>query len=52
MVDENEIVSFSLKLRRKELEEIDLEWRKNMEYRNRSDYIRARLGLEQIGAET
>lgn len=39
--------SITIRIERNELDQIDREWRGNMDYKNRTEYIRSKLGLKQ-----
>jgi len=47
----NSPTNISLRVTSKELAEIDSNWRGNLDYKNRADYIREKLGLKRLSDE-
>jgi len=41
--------NISIQVSSKELEELDASWRSDMNYKNRADYIREKLGFNRRG---
>lgn len=41
------ITQISIRISQDEIAEIDKEWRSDFNYKNRSDYVRAKIGLKK-----